>query len=370
MLVILGIGVLLNYLRELSNMGLNDFEKEFFSVKNINNVCCEHIIYGYYCVLNFINNKAKWDYTILRNYLYNYYSWASNPSNEGCNFWFNRKLDSSLLISELYDENNNPILFYRKKSDVYIGTTKDIQNYVVLDENILNRIQHKVTAGEAKNDINDINEVKLPENNLKKEDVKQKIIHRKEALEKILGIVEASEKDKSDLIKLFENHREKGSEKRWNDEYRLSGWAHILIDGIDNYPKNILSFLFSKKEMSEDGTYKRQFKLLEKISDEPIRPYFDINAIYILTKTAIEDAVKKYPSPSKLPFFWYVKEKQYQYLLPLSFMGGCLPDCFAVIGKVGEIWQPITLLNVAEAYMDMLIFKELNGTHLKNLFNL
>ena len=171
---------------------------------------------------------------------------------------------------------------------------------------------------------------------------------------------------------MFENHHEKGSKKRWNDEYKLSGWAHILIDGIDNYPKNILSFLFSKKEMSEDGTYKRQFKLLEKISDEPIPSYFGINAIYILTKTAIEDAVKKYPSPSKLPLFWYVKgdQCQYQYLLPLSFMGGCLPDCFAVIGKVGEIWQPFTLLNVAEAYMDMLIFKELNGTHLKNLFNL
>lgn len=369
MLVILGIGVLLNYLRELSNMGINDFEREFFSRKKINNVDCKHIIYGYYCVLNCINNKAKWDYTILRNYLCNYYSWASN---EGCNFWFNRKLKSSLLISELYDENNNPILFYRKEFDVYIGTTKDIQNYVVLDENILDLIQQKVTAGEAKNDINDINEVKLPENNLEKENVKQKIIHRKEALEKILGIVEASEKDKSDLIKLFENHHEKGSEKRWNDEYRLSGWAHILIDGIDNYPKNILSFLFSKKEMSEDGTYKRQFKLLEKISDGSIPSYSGINAIYILTKTAIEDAVKKYPSPSKLPFFWYVKgdQCQYQYLLPLSFMGGCLPDCFAVIGKVGEIWQPFTLLNVAEAYMDMLIFKELNGTHLKNLFNL
>ena len=362
MLVILGIGVLLNYLRELSNMNLNGFEREFFSKKKINNVDCKHIIYGYYCVLNCINNKAKWDYTILRNYLCHYYSWASN---EKYNFWFNS--NSSLLISELYDENNNPILFYRKKSDVYIGTTKDIQNYVVLDENILNLIQQKVTAGEAKNDIN---EVKLPENNLEKEDVKQKIIHRKEALEKILGIVEASEKDKSDLIKLFENHHEKGSEKRWNDEYNLSGWAHILIDGIDNYPKNILSFLFSKKEMSEDGTYKRQFKLLEKISDESICPYSGINAISILTKTAIEDAVKKYPSPSKLPFFWYVKRKQYQYLLPLSFMGGCLPDCFAVIGKVGEIWQPFTLLNVAEAYMDMLIFKELNGTHLKNLFNL
>ena len=163
MLVILGIGVLLNYLRELSNMGINYFEREFFSDKNINNVHCEHIIYGYYCVLNCINNKAKWDYTILRNYLYNYYSWASNPSNKGCNFWFNRKLDSSLLISELYDENNNPILFYRKKTDVYIGTTKDIQNYVVLDENILNRIQHKVTAGEALKI--EINEVKLPENN-------------------------------------------------------------------------------------------------------------------------------------------------------------------------------------------------------------
>lgn len=367
MLVILGIGVLLNYLRELSNMILNGFEREFFSKKYINNVYCEHIIYGYYCVLNCINNKAKWDYTILRNYLCHYYSWASN---EKCNFWFNS--NSSLLISELYDENNNPILFYRKEFDVYIGTTKDIQNYVVLDENILNRIQHKVTAGGAKNDINDINEVKLPEDNLEKEDVKQKIIHRKEALEKILGIVEASEKDKSDLIKLFEDHREKGSEKRWNDEYKLSGWAHILIDGIDNYPKNILSFLFSKKEMSEDGTYKRQFKLLEKISNESIRPYFGINAISILTKTAIEDAVKKYPSPSKLPLFWYVKgdQCQYQYLLPLSFMGGCLPDCFAIIGKVGDIWQPITLLNVAEAYMDMLIFKELNGTHLKNLFNL
>ena len=364
MLVILGIGVLLNYLRELSNMNLNGFEREFFSKKKINNVDCKHIIYGYYCVLNCINNKAKWDYTILRNYLCHYYSWASN---EKYNFWFNS--NSSLLISELYDENNNPILFYRKKSDVYIGTTKDIQNYVVLDENILNLIQQKVTAGEAKNDIN---EVKLPENNLEKEDVKQKIIHRKEALEKILGIVEASEKDKSDLIKLFEDHREKGSEKRWNDEYKLSGWAHILIDGIDNYPKNILSFLFSKKEMSEDGTYKRQFKLLEKISDESICPYSGINAISILTKTAIEDAVKKYPSPSKLSLFWYVKgdQCQYQYLLPLSFMGGCLPDCFAVIGKVGEIWQPFTLLNVAEAYMDMLIFKELNGTHLKNLFNL
>lgn len=367
MLVILGIGVLLNYLRELSNMNLNGFEREFFSRKKINNVDCKHIIYGYYCVLNCINNKAKWDYTILRNYLCHYYSWASN---EKCNFWFNS--NSSLLISELYDENNNPILFYRKESDVYIGTTKNIQNYVVLDENILNRIQHKVTAGGAKNDINDINEVKLLEDNLEKEDVKQKIIHRKEALEKILGIVEASEKDKSDLIKLFEDHREKGSVKRWNDEYKLSGWAHILIDGIDNYPKNILSFLFSKKEMSEDGTYKRQFKLLEKISNESICPYSGINAISILTKTAIEDAVKKYPSPSKLPLFWYVKgdQCQYQYLLPLSFMGGCLPDCFAIIGKVGDIWQPITLLNVAEAYMNMLIFKELNSTHLKNLFNL
>lgn len=206
MLVILGIGVLLNYLRELSNMNLNDFERDF-SLKKINNVYCEHIIYGYYCVLNCINNKAKWDYTILRNYLCTYYSWASN---EKCNFWFDFNSNFSLLISELYDENNNPILFYRKESDVYIGTTKDIQNYVVLDENILNLIQQKVTAGEAKNDIND---VKLPENNLEKKDVKQKIINRKEALEKILGIVEASEKDKSDLIKLFEDHREKGPEK-------------------------------------------------------------------------------------------------------------------------------------------------------------
>lgn len=215
MLVILGIGVLLNYLRELSNMNLNGFEREFFSEKNINNVCCEHIIYGYYCVLNCINNKAKWDYTILRNYLCHYYSWASN---EKCNFWFNS--NSSLLISELYDENNNPILFYRKESDVYIGTTKDIQNYVVLDENILNRIQHKVTAGGAKNDIN---EVKLPENNLEKEDVKQKIIKRKKALEKILGIVEASEKDKSDLIKLFENHHEKSLKK--------NGTTNIIFQG-------------------------------------------------------------------------------------------------------------------------------------------
>ena len=33
MLVILGIGVLLNYLRELSNMILNGFEREFFSKK-------------------------------------------------------------------------------------------------------------------------------------------------------------------------------------------------------------------------------------------------------------------------------------------------------------------------------------------------
>lgn len=119
MLVILGIGVLLNYLRELSNMNLNGFEREFFSRKKINNVDCKHIIYGYYCVLNCINNKAKWDYTILRNYLCHYYSWASNPSNKGCNFWVNPNLDSSLLISELYDENNNPILFYRKKNDVY-----------------------------------------------------------------------------------------------------------------------------------------------------------------------------------------------------------------------------------------------------------
>ena len=168
MLVILGIGVLLNYLRELSNMILNGFEREFFSKKNINNVYCEHIIYGYYCVLNCINNKAKWDYTILRNYLCHYYSWASN---EKCNFWFNS--NSSLLISELYDENNNPILFYRKEFDVYIGTTKDIQNYVVLDENILNRIQHKVTAGGAKNDINDINEVKLAKDNTSQRSIRK-----------------------------------------------------------------------------------------------------------------------------------------------------------------------------------------------------
>lgn len=221
MLVILGIGVLLNYLRELSNMKMNDFEREFFSEKKINNVYCEHIIYGYYCVLNCINNKAKWDYTILRNYLCNYYSWASN---EECNFWHNHNSNFSLLISELYDENNNPILFYRKESDVYIGTTKDIQNYVVLDEDILDRIQQKVTAGEAlKKDIND---VKLPENNLEKKDVKQKIINRKKALEKILGIVEASENDKSELIKLFEDHREKGSEKNGKTDIIFLG-GHI-----------------------------------------------------------------------------------------------------------------------------------------------
>ena len=56
--------------------------------------------------------------------------------------------------------------------------------------------------------------MKLPENNLEEKDVKQKIINRKKALEKILGIVEASENDKSELIKLFEDHREKGPKKK------------------------------------------------------------------------------------------------------------------------------------------------------------
>ncbi len=157
----------------------------------------------------------------MRNYLCNYYSWASNKK---CNFWFNPNSNFSLLISELYDENNNPILFYRKESDVYIGTTKDIQNYVVLDEDILDLIQQKVTAGEALK--NDIKEVKLPENNLEKKDVKQKIINRKKALEKILGIVEASENDKSELIKLFEDHREKDPEKNGKMNINFLG-GHI-----------------------------------------------------------------------------------------------------------------------------------------------
>ena len=92
-----------------------------------------------------------------------------------------------------------------------------------------------------------------------------------------------------------------------------------------------------------------------------------IVGISILVREVIEKSFDKIKNGGlKLPVFYYVEYNTCQYLLPLFFQGTEeKPDCFAVLQKIDNVWQPATLLNLDEARQDIMIFKKYNADFLK-----
>lgn len=364
----------------------NSFERAFLVNRNICGKENVHIVYGYYYLLSILENKEYWNYSSLRNYLKVYYEWATKCST---NFWEDDMAKSSLLITELQDKKHDFILFYKEQDKVFIGTDKTLGGYLNI-----NKIKYqKAFVREKEEDV--VNKISIPGPNF--EDFKDKIINRKSALDIILR----SDKDylakgdydclkrKEKLSKLFEkkfnnNSDIEGSEKiEWKNKYKLTMWAHIIIDGIDNLPSDILSFFFSKKEMREDSKFIRQSKILNEIvfpknteDGQSFEQVCNINknkailGLSVIVRCAIEKSIENFKGTNKkLPLFYHPTDKpddvDYQYLLPLYFLGGKKPDCFAILAFINGSWTPVTLLNKDEARQNLLVFRMYNADFLK-----
>lgn len=341
-------------------MKWNDFEKQFFVNRIINKKENMHIIYAYFCLKNIISDVEKWNYCSLRNYLYVYYMWATSNN---CNYWENDVEEQVLLITELLDVNGENICLFREKNFVYIDSKTKLMSFGFVKEKEYTPVEPMVDS---------IGDVMIPDGFITEFNIdRDKIIKRKKMLELslrdntdlYLKLGEEGLGRKKEFIEAIDNH--------WKS-YKLSGWWHLVIDGIDNLPHDIMEFFFSKKEMREDNAMLRQFKLLKEIVDEDkngivLNKTKAIIGISILVREVIKKSFDKIKSGGlKLPVFYYAVGNTYQYLLPLFFQGTEeKPDCFAVLQKKDKGWQPVTLLNPDEARQDIMIFKKYNADFLK-----
>lgn len=349
-------------------MKWNEFESQFFENRIINGKENMHIIYAYFSLINIIGGAEKWNYCSLRNYLHVYYMWAINKR---CNYWENDSEEQVLLITELLDTNGENICLFREKNFVYIDSKTKLMSLGLVKEKEYTSVEPMVDSiGDVIIPDGFITEFKFSVNDIDRD----KIIKRKNMLELSLrdntdlylklGVDGLDRKKK--FIEAFDNHI-----KAWKS-YKLSGWWHLVIDGIDNLPHDIMEFFFSKKEMREDNAMLRQFKLLKEIVDEDKNSIVlnNTNAIVgisILVREVIEKSIDRIKNGGlKLPVFYYVRDETCQYLLPLFFQGiEEKPDCFAVLQKSDKGWQPVTLLNLDEARQNIMIFKKYNADFLK-----
>lgn len=157
------------------------------------------------------------------------------------------------------------------------------------------------------------------------------------------------------------------------DKERIEGnsWLHILRDGIDNLPTDFVKSFFNKSyEVSNpQDIYKNRKKWIEdciqKSADEDSKDksfkYYQEIMLETMQSMVDESIIHN------LPVMFYIKNATYNYLLPMCLMNSGKPDFCIVLKHIvlkhkeeddkytGE-WEPVTSLNMDEAYCDIRVF--------------
>lgn len=180
---------------------------------------------------------------------------------------------------------------------------------------------------------------------------KNKIKGRKKCLDSASDEIEKqeqeNEKQGKNKKKLTNNEKYKIYESIIKNS-TLIGWDHILIDGSDNLPLELINMLLSTQWYYIDK-YCLQNKIIEK------------NEVYDCLKRLIDQAInysfnKKY----KIIPIYDIQKNDVSYILPLFLLKRDIPDCVLLVRKEKGKWIGKTILSMAEARIDAYILNDIN----------
>lgn len=197
---------------------------------------------------------------------------------------------------------------------------------------------------------------------------KKEIRDRKKCLDKAYDKIQKIEKQeqKNEKQEQKNEKQEQENEKQGknkkkltiNEKYKiyeseiknstLIGWDHILIDGSDNFPLELINMLLSTQWYYIDKYY-LQKNIIE-------------NEVYDCLKRLIEQAINYSFKKYEIIPIYDIERNDVSYILPLFLLKRDIPDCVLLVRKEKENdkWIGKTILSMAEARIDAYILNDIN----------
>lgn len=130
----------------------------------------------------------------------------------------------------------------------------------------------------------------------------------------------------------------------------LIGWDHILIEGSDNFPLELINMLLSTQP---------QWYYIDKYYLQNI--IIDKNEVYDCLKRLIEQAINYSFKKYEIIPIYDIERNDVSYILPLFLLKRDIPDCVLLVREEEEgKWIGKTILNMSEARIDAYILNDIN----------
>lgn len=130
----------------------------------------------------------------------------------------------------------------------------------------------------------------------------------------------------------------------------LIGWDHILIDGSDNFPLELINMLLSTQP---------QWYYIDKYCLQNI--IINKNEVYECLKRLIEQAINYSFKKYEIIPIYDIERNDVSYILPLFLLKRDIPDCVLLVREEEEgKWIGKTILNMSEARIDAYILNDIN----------
>ena len=188
---------------------------------------------------------------------------------------------------------------------------------------------------------------------------KKEIRDRKKCLDKAYDKIQKIEKQEQKNEKQEQENEKQGKNKKKltiNEKYKiyeseiknstLIGWDHILIDGSDNFPLELINMLLSTPWYYIDKYY-LQRNIIEK-------------EVYDCLKRLIEQAINYSFKKYEIIPIYDIERNDVSYILPLFLLKRDIPDCVLLVRKENDKWIGKTILSMAEARIDAYILNDIN----------
>lgn len=320
-------------------MKLTEFERNFLKARGDEERFVAKAIYWFHLLLMKVEADPyrQWSHDLLRNYVNAFYelSLCINERNGGdveykekpINIYTDEDSNLTLFFTGLYSPKSyqglkNGLYFVYDSNHEYVLTMKEIlqEDKFKGGKELLSKIIHRDSfENELWNNKNlEITEILTP---------KPLISHTA-----YNGILKA----KTDGTKVY------GCE-----------WLHILYDGSDNLPtefvKSFFCLGFENINLEKRNEYRKI--MIEKMAEAGDERFEFYQKILIKTFESQKNI-------DELPIIFFKKHKKYNYLLPMYLQNSTKPDFCIVLEKNenDSSWQPVTSLNMDEAYCDIRIF--------------
>jgi len=186
-----------------------------------------------------------------------------------------------------------------------------------------------------------------------------------EEIDDIKGILNSTKKNyinEDDYYKVIQDVKKSDFSINIHDNYLkkkdgnyLGGWQHIIIDGCDNFPLDIINII-----LDQQYTYIGK-DVVPDMRNDLEKKVYKFNCIKEIIKRAIDRSVIKAKKDITMiaPIYHSAgNQAELSFLLPLYLLRKEKPDCalvFNYIPRTNE-YQGISLLNMKEALQDARVF--------------